>query len=315
MNFKRRLNRGKGPRFLFVLSFLFLIAGMAIGIGNIAYGSLSPLVPSVEVSPNHTYLGGEITLVVKVLVDEKSNVSVSRPLVMGVGDANLTSSELAYVVVGAGEVATLKWTYSATQVGTIYFSVGISVKNLADGSVTLSKELNSREVGISSNPRTSFLGFAILSLYILLSSYFSEFKPQVSFMKLMGGSFGISVIILCLVLGMIVGYFVTSLVQTTEIQQMLVLGFFGSILSGLGLVSCWKYNEGIRKMGTQTTSKDKEGSKNIPIKIRMTELGGLMIVVSGLSGFFFISTAYLGFVLTIVAGIIAIGKECMERKR
>lgn len=286
----------KGLRFLFVLSSLFLIAGIVIGIGNIAYGSLSPLAPSVEVSPNHTYLGGEITLVVKVLVDEKSNVSVSRPVVMGVGDANLTSSELAFVVANASEVATLKWTYSATQVGTIYFSVRISVKNLVDDSVTLSEELNSREIGISSNPRTSFLGFAIMSLYILLSSYFSEFKPQVSFIKLMGGSLGISMIILCLVVGMLVGYLVTSLVQTTEIQQMLVLGFFGSILSGLGLVSCWKYNEDIRKMGT------------------LTELGGLMIVVSGLSGFFFISKAYLGLVLIIAVGVIAIGKECMERK-
>ncbi len=325
----------KGLRGLFVLSFLFLIAGIIGGIRNIAYGSLSPLAPSVEVSPSHTYLGGEMTLVVKVLVDEKSNVSVSNPTVMGVGDANLTSTKLAFVVANASEVATLKWTYCATQVGTIYFSVRVSVKNLVDNNVTLSEELNSREIGISTSPRTSLLGFAIISLYILLSSYFSEFKPQISFTKLIGGRSGISMIILCLFLGLLVGHFVTSLVQT-EIWQMVYLGFFGSILSGFGLFSCWKYSEDIKRAGTQTkntqesdesekqsNARTEEDSKKIPIGIKMkklftgiriTELGAVAIAVSGLSGYFLTSKTYLGLVLVIVVGIIAIGKECMERK-
>jgi hypothetical protein len=86
----------KRLRVIFALSFLFSIAVIIAFVNDVSCAT-APLTPTVEVTPARVDLGKNITLTVRVLVNQESTVSVSRPQANGAGDAILLSENSSVI--------------------------------------------------------------------------------------------------------------------------------------------------------------------------------------------------------------------------
>jgi hypothetical protein len=261
---------------------------------NDASCATAPLTPVVEVSPARATVGENITLTVKIQVNEESNVSASNLQINGAGDVFLIFKNDS-IIVEPEKMGELKWIFNATKLGSVHFSFGLSVTNMSDQSVTLSESLSSKEIGISKSSGTFILGITILAIFILLSSYYNDWKPRQSLYELCGGALGIAVSIFFAIAA---GVFVASiLVLHLGWPIMLTLGAFGLILILIGLSFC---------------QRNKNLLKNVKSKTEITELGGLLIVIVGLASFFGYLESYFEMVLLISVGLLGIGKEYIE---
>ena len=280
------ISKRKGA--FFAITFVLLIV---VTVTNV-YCSLSPLVPVIDVSPNYNSLGEEIILTVKVLVNEESNVSVIPPQVIGVGDAVLFEEpETPWEIVSSGNLASFTWTFNATKTGNISFKTKISAaRTTEDQTVILSEELSSKEVGISSFPMTSLFGFIILSLFVLLSSYFNKPKPPPSLKELVGGITGVGFIIFILATSIIAGLLAISEYATHS--PLLYFGVLGFGLLIVGVISCF-------------------GIMGVTI---VNEIMGLIVAASGISIFLGFLSATKEFVFIVMIVVIALYAEYLEMK-
>jgi len=272
----------------------------------------APLTPVVEVSPAHATIGDNITLTVKIQVNKESNVYASNLVVNGVGDVFLISKQDS-IIVKPEETGTLEWLFNATKLGSVHFSFGLSVINSSDQSVTLSASLTSKEIGISKGSATFVLGLAFLTIFVLLSSRYSDRKENQSLLKLSGGELGLFISFpISLIIGALWGWLVTDFLR---LPQMLSLALFGSIWIVLGLSFCQASKDFLKSKvgGVEKISGQLERIVSATVGGNWkTELGGLLFVIFGLAGFFIIFDSYFEAVLLISIGFLGIGKEYIE---
>jgi hypothetical protein len=278
----------------------------------LAQCSVTPLSPSIGVSPHSVSINEEATVSVIIAVTETSNVTATRPILNGVGDAQLVSENTSIIITpdldGTVQVGTLQWVYRASQPGTVNFTTTITVTRLSDQKVTLTQTVKSSDVGILKFADFLLLGAAILTLYILITAWFSEPKSKMSYFQLSGGWTGILYSIFFSLLGALFAL-IFNLVLDSRISVLLL----GIVLFVFGLACCMvdsKFRKltGIGKKKTESSSKDQDITKRSPL----TELTGVYIVMFGLIGFFVAYEVWSGVVIIILLGIMAAAKEVME---
>jgi hypothetical protein len=272
---------------------------------NTANGASQPLIPNIEVTPNRVVTGQEITLTVQVQVVQESNISASRPIANGEGGASLINGTSS-MLVNAGDMGTLMWSFNATQAGTIHFSLQLSVTNVADGQVTLSESLTSANVNVSHSTDYLMIGVAIISVYILFSAHHAFNAPSKPHRKI-PNIWEVLIALCALVAGWITGALGFLAWRYWSWNPVLILGGYSAILFFIGLYGCWLSKQVVRPfswVSERVVQKELES--------KMTELGGLFIVLFGLFGLFLTWGAYFEAVILLAVGIMGIGKEYIE---
>jgi hypothetical protein len=283
---------------------LLLIVSISSELVAVANSATAPLSPVIEITPRRVSIDENITLSIKITVNEPSNVTASRPVINGDGDASLYF-ENSSIILEPDQIGVLEWRYGAIKSGTIDFVLTLTVKELSDEKVVLTQSLNSSEIGISRLSDFFLIGLMILVLYVLLSSRFNWAKPKESYFKVFGGWITIAFIIAFWFVGYVFAYLSFNIGDKSEMANEISVIIWGLVLVVYGIECCLIHRKFTNSMFAGSL---KERFQNVEI----TEISGLSIIVSGLSGFFSAWNLWSGIALLILVGILAIGKEFIE---